>query len=195
MEVGFIKSAFNDRDFPKMPWPEVAFAGRSNVGKSSLINCLLNRRNLAKTSSSPGKTRSLNFFQVGKMVFVDLPGYGYAKVPLPMRDAWRKVVESYLLKRENLRLVVVLAEIRVGLDKKDVQFIEWLRAYSRPFIVVLTKADKLSRLQVMNIKNKVQSSLEGLTPEPPIPFSSKTGLGKNELWAVIEKYSLGAPGP
>ncbi|MFQ5693763.1 MAG: ribosome biogenesis GTP-binding protein YihA/YsxC, partial [Nitrospinota bacterium] len=145
----FETSAVHPADYPPGPEPEVAFAGRSNVGKSSMMNALLGRRGLVKTSSTPGKTQTLNFFRVraGKrrFRFVDLPGYGYAKVPERVRQNWGKMIEAYLEGRAQLRGVVVILDIRRGVMEMDRQLVEWLAAKGIETLVVLTKADKLSR--------------------------------------------------
>ena len=183
----FIKSATRPSEYPRGNFPEVAFAGKSNVGKSSLINALLNRKNLAKTSSSPGRTQSINFFRVnGKISFVDLPGYGYARVPLALRRAWKPMVESYLQIRKELRLVVVILDGRREVSPEDMDLMDWLDHHRIPFLLVLTKADKLSSLDRARKRRSLQEN-------PPFAgtevlfFSALTGEGKAELWKKIEE--------
>lgn len=140
----FILSATAPEHFPNTPFPEIAFAGRSNVGKSSLLNKLIRRKNLAHTSSTPGKTRQINFYRVDdRFQFVDLPGYGYAKVSKQERESWRRLIESYLLDREQLRLVVSLIDIRHEPTALDRDLLSWLESIGRRYAVVLTKADKV----------------------------------------------------
>ena len=183
----FIQSATRPSEYPRGNFPEVAFAGKSNVGKSSLINALLNRKNLAKTSSSPGRTQSINFFRVnGKISFVDLPGYGYACVPLALRRAWKPMVESYLQIRKELRLVVVILDARREVSPEDMDLMDWLDHHRIPFLLVLTKADKLSSLDRARKRRSLQEN-------PPFAgtevlfFSALTGEGKAELWKKIEE--------
>jgi len=144
----FIKSATKPSEYPGGNFPEVAMAGKSNVGKSSLINVLVNRKNLAKTSSSPGRTQMINFFRVnGKISLADLPGYGYAKVPLEVRKTWKPMVESYLQTRQEIRLVVLILDARRGTSPDDLALLDWLDYHGIPCIIVLTKADKLSQIE------------------------------------------------
>ncbi|MBW1730822.1 MAG: YihA family ribosome biogenesis GTP-binding protein [Deltaproteobacteria bacterium] len=188
MQASFITSAFSPNEYPPADRPEIAFAGRSNVGKSSLLNTLANRRRLAVTSSRPGRTQSINFFSIGKdLYFVDLPGYGYAKVPLKIRKSWGKMVETYLRERPNLKGVVLLLDIRREPGSDDLNLLEWLRHYHIPALVVLTKSDKLSRHQTLTKANKIAQSLHDLIQEKPLLFSARTGLGKEELWELIHR--------
>ena len=140
----FILSATSPSHFPDTSFPEIAFAGRSNVGKSSLLNKLLRRKNLAKTSSTPGKTRQINFFRVDdRFQLVDLPGYGYAKVSKTEREAWRELIEIYLMERSQLRLVISLIDVRHEPTRLDQDLLDWLESIQQPYAVVLTKADKV----------------------------------------------------
>ncbi|OGQ99552.1 MAG: GTP-binding protein [Deltaproteobacteria bacterium RIFOXYD12_FULL_55_16] len=173
---------------PEESLPEIAFAGRSNVGKSSLINRLVNRKGLVKVSARPGKTQSLNYFIVdAKLYLVDLPGYGFAKVSKKLQDDWQELVTEYLATSPTLRCVVVLIDLRHLLKAQDRELIEWLRSRGRPFIIVYTKRDKLSN----NEQAKQAASLDaalGLSKQNRLLFSAKTGEGKNELMAAIATF-------
>lgn len=183
MEVTFLKSAFKESQYPPADRPEVAFAGRSNVGKSTLINVLLNRRNLARTGSTPGRTRALNFFAVGEgFYFVDLPGYGYARVSKEERRSWGAMVETYLKRRPNLKTVVVILDIRRDPGEGDLDLLRWLHRYGKEPLLVLTKADKLSRQQSLARANHIRAGVEGVAGTGPILFSSKTREGREEIW-------------
>lgn len=188
MEVSFFKSATLPEQFPPADRPEIAFAGRSNVGKSSLINRLVNSRKLARTSSSPGRTRSINFFSVGKTLFLtDLPGYGYAGVPLHIRRDWKKLVETYLKKRTNLKAVVVIMDIRRKPGQGDLDLLNWLKAFQIKSIIVLTKVDKLSKSRVNRQIDLISNQLLKESFDQPITFSAKTGQGKQEIWERINE--------
>lgn len=187
-KIEFVKSAYKMAQLPEEPLPEIAFAGRSNVGKSSLINRLVNRNGLVKVSSRPGKTQSLNYFIVdAKLYLVDLPGYGFAKVSKKLQDEWQGLVTEYLSTSPTLRCVVVLIDIRHLLKAQDRELIEWLRSRGRPFIIVYTKRDKLSN----NEQAKQAASLDaalGLSKQDRVLFSAKTGEGKDELMAAIATF-------
>ena len=156
----FIKSAVKPDQYPKTGMPEIAFAGRSNVGKSSLINTLLGRKKLAQTSATPGKTRLINFFTVNaKLSFVDLPGYGFAKVSRAEQEKWGPMIETYLGERVNLRLVVSILDIRHDPTQQDRDLIEWLRHYGRNHLIVLTKSDKISRGEAMRRRRQIVAHL------------------------------------
>jgi GTP-binding protein len=188
--VNFIKSAREPSQYPKSLLPEVAFAGRSNVGKSSLINVLVNRKRLAKTSTTPGRTRLVNFFVINNLLyFVDLPGYGYARVPLSVKMDWGPMVERYFRERENLRLVILILDVRRDPSEDDLSLIEWFRFYRICFLVVLTKIDKLSRNQIRIRQQRIKEIL-GLSPDSYMAlFSAKTGEGKGTVWKEIEKFT------
>ncbi|OLE74027.1 MAG: hypothetical protein AUG12_02650 [Acidobacteria bacterium 13_1_20CM_2_57_8] len=175
----FVKSAKQPDDFPRDKRPEVAFCGRSNIGKSSLLNTLTNSRGLARTSASPGRTQTINFFLVDeRMYFVDLPGYGYAKVAKTVRESWGPMVEGYLHDREQLRLVLMLVDSRIEPTESDTLMKQWLDHHRIPNAVVLTKADKISRSELNQALHK---GAQKLKTKEIIPFSAVTGSGKDEI--------------
>ena len=183
--ASFIKSAVAPGDYAETGLPEIAFVGRSNVGKSSLINKLLSRKALAKTSSTPGKTRLINFFLINDdLVFVDLPGYGYAKVSKQERAALGKMVDRYFSVRETLKAVVILQDIRRDQTEMDRAMIEMVRQYGIPVIIALTKADKFSRNGQAKRLKELKPVLARLERRP-ILFSSVSGAGVEELWKEI----------
>lgn len=183
VKTEFIKSVRDPKDFPPDRVPEIAFSGRSNVGKSSLINTLLGRKGIAKTSSTPGKTQSINFFAINDRIgFVDLPGYGYARVPIQVRKGWRPLVEAYLNSRKALCLVVVIVDIRRIPSEGDIELFGWLGHHGLKGCLVATKLDKLSKSRS---KRQLALIKETLGKEP-IPFSSITREGKRELWRAIQ---------
>ncbi len=168
--------------------PEFAFVGKSNVGKSSLINTMVNRKKLARTSQNPGKTRTINFYNVEDICyFVDLPGYGYAKISKSESETWGKMIEGYLNKRQALRCIVLLVDIRHPLGKGDKQMLEWLRFYGHDILIVATKADKLTRNQLFKQKQLLKKET-GVPEEKFLTFSSETRDGKEELWEKIMEY-------
>ncbi|MCD1258151.1 YihA family ribosome biogenesis GTP-binding protein [Paenibacillus athensensis] len=188
-QAEFIISAVGPGQYPQDALPEIALAGRSNVGKSSLINRMIARKNLARTSSQPGKTQTLNYYRINSdLYFVDLPGYGYAKVSKSERERWGKFIENYLLNREPLRLVLLLVDLRHPPSKDDQAMYDWLSHHDIPLCVVATKADKLPRSQVPKHAKIVRETLGMPKGQPLILFSSEAGLGKDELWALIEPY-------
>jgi GTP-binding protein len=183
MDAAFLKSAFQESHYPPPDKSEVAFAGRSNVGKSSLLNILVNRKNLARTSSTPGRTQALNFFLVdGRFYFVDLPGYGYARVSLEVKKSWRVMVGTYLRNRPNLKAVVVILDLRRDLEEEDRALIEWLEQEGKNVIAVLTKVDKLTRGERQSRVRQMEKDLSGVVSAKPILFSAKTGEGRKEIW-------------
>jgi GTP-binding protein len=187
-EVSFVTSAFEPEQFPPPEKPEIAFAGRSNVGKSSLINRLVERKNLARISSRPGKTRSINFFSVHNTFYLaDLPGYGYAAVSRKVRQSWKHLVEAYLTRRENLKGVVVIIDIRRGPGDADLELLNWFRAYGVRTLIVLTKADKLSGGRATQRTALISQQLAEAGFNLPLAFSAKTGQGKRELWTRIHE--------
>jgi len=184
----FVLSAKEPHHYPPAGIPEVAFAGRSNVGKSSLINTLINRKRLARTSTTPGRTQEINFFRVNdRFFFVDLPGYGYAKVPEAIRRQWGPMVETYLSDRRTLRLVILILDVRRNPSDQDLQLMKWLAHYSLDFLLVLTKTDKISRNELA-VRKRIIEELLGADMKPTLlPFSAKTGEGKEIIWREIEK--------
>lgn len=190
MNVEFLKSAFRKNHYPPPDKPEVAFAGRSNVGKSSLINVLVNRKKLARTSSTPGRTQAINFFCVDSLLYlVDLPGYGYARVPLEVRKSWGGMVETYLKSRENLKAVVLILDVRRDPGQEENDLLGWLAHYQVPCITVLTKADKLSRNQAASRAKRLAGDLKDVLEETPILFSAKTRVGKKEVGERINRVT------
>lgn len=191
---GFVKSALALADCPPEGRPEFAFAGRSNVGKSSLLNTLLNRRGLAKTSKTPGKTRTLNFFDVnGELYLVDLPGYGYAKAPKALQANWGQAITTYLRERKSLRLVVHLLDARHEPTQRDHELLDMLDAFARPVVLVATKVDKLKQKERAALEGRFRKNLGLDDTALIVPFSSMTGEGKGPLWEVLESMTADSP--
>ena len=185
--AGLLESAAGANQFPDLVMPEIAFAGRSNVGKSTLINSLLTRKKLVKTSSTPGKTRLINFFLINEIFcLVDLPGYGFAKVPAEMRESWRKLIETYLSRRDNLRGVVLIIDIRHGPTAQDRQLKSWLDFHKRPMLVVASKSDKLSRGKCASQLQKIKKELE--LAQLPLPHSSLNKEGRGQIWKALDGW-------
>lgn len=182
-------SAVKPAQYPEGDLPEFALAGRSNVGKSSFINKMLNRKGLARISSKPGKTQTLNFYLINEILhFVDVPGYGYAKVSKKEREAWGKMIETYLTTREQLKAVVLIVDLRHPPTEDDVMMYNFLKHYNIPCIVIATKADKISKSKWQKHLNVTEETLD-LDPEDTIIlFSSETGQGKDKAWAMLESY-------
>lgn len=179
--------AVKPAQYPTDEMPEVAFAGKSNVGKSSLINSMVYRKAIARTSQNPGKTRTINFYNVeNKLYFVDLPGYGYAKAPKTEIAKWGKMIEDYLLKRETLRAIILLIDIRHEPGENDRMMYDWLKHYGYKIIIVATKSDKLKRSQLPKHISMLKKSLQLDKEDMLIPFSSETKSGRDELWQIIE---------
>lgn len=184
----YAASAVKYEQYPAGTAPEIAMAGRSNVGKSSLINAFLGRRNLARTGNTPGKTQTLNFYRVNDQWFlVDLPGYGYAKVSKAVNAGWGPMIENYLKKREQLRAVIQIVDIRHAPSKQDVEMQQWLRGMGIPTMVVATKADKIARGQWQKHLQVIAKTLELPDVDLILPFSAQTGAGKEELHEALEE--------
>ncbi len=184
-DVKFLTAATRPDRFPDLDLPEIAFAGRSNVGKSSLINTLTGRRQMARVSATPGRTQSINFFLINRdWVFVDLPGYGFAKVPPEVRASWQHLVESYLVDRVPLQAVVVIVDIRRDPMDADLQLMAFLEAHDIPFLLVATKADKLSKQRIDRQMAKLARAT-GVKRSAIIAFSSVTRLGRQALWEAV----------
>lgn len=189
--VEFIKSAVKPSQYPEYDFPEIAFAGRSNVGKSSLINTLIQRKGMVKTSSKPGCTQLINFFLVNEVLsFVDLPGYGYAKVSKKIRSQWQPMVNLYLSQRQSLLGLVLLIDIRRDPGKEELDMVDWLESHKMPYLVILTKSDKLSKtkqqkrlLSICSRMNREKNSV--------ILFSAKTKKGRDMILEEIEELTGG----
>ena len=180
--VEFAGAAMQPGRYPRLSQPEIAFAGRSNVGKSSLINRLLNRK-IARTSQTPGRTRQLNFFTINQaLTFVDLPGYGYAKVAKSERAAWQRLIEDYLIHAPNLCGVVIILDIRRGPEAEEAALADFLAYHDRPFLFVATKCDKLTRNQREKQRQVLTQKIGG---EPPLLFSARDGHGTDALWQAM----------
>jgi len=186
VSADIVVSAVSSKQYPEDALPEIALAGRSNVGKSSFINKLLNRKNLARTSSKPGKTQTLNFFKINdQLYFVDVPGYGFAKVSKSEKEKWGRMIEEYFTGREELKAVVQIVDLRHPPTRDDIAMYEFLKHHQIPAIIVATKADKISKNQWQK-HLKVTKETLGLEKEDSlILFSSETGLGKDEAWKEI----------
>ena len=188
-QAELVISAVRVDQYPTDNLPEIALVGRSNVGKSSLINRLIQRKSLVRTSSSPGKTQTLNFYLInGQFLFVDLPGYGYAKVSKAERTRWGAFIGEYLMVREQLGVVVMLTDLRHPPTKDDIAMYQWLKYYDLPVIVVGTKSDKLPRGRWAQHKKQIKETL-GLNPDDKLlTFSSEKGYGFDELWQELMPY-------
>ncbi|MBC8441726.1 MAG: YihA family ribosome biogenesis GTP-binding protein [Deltaproteobacteria bacterium] len=184
--VDFIKSAVKPSHYPEYDFPEIAFAGRSNVGKSSLINTLIQRKDMVKTSSKPGCTQLINFFMVNEnLSFVDLPGYGYAKVSKKIRSQWQPMVNLYLSQRKSLLGLILLIDIRRDPEKEEFDMMEWLEAHEIPYLVVLTKSDKLSKTEQQKRLLSICSQMNR-EKKNVILFSTRTKMGRDTILGEIE---------
>jgi GTP-binding protein len=183
----FITSAVKSSQYPEAMLPEIAFSGRSNAGKSSLINTLVNRKKLVKTSQTPGKTQLINFFNINdSFSFVDLPGYGFAKVPARVQSSWAQMIERYLSQRKTLKGVVIIIDIRRTPGEKETDLINWLAHFNIPSIIVLSKADKLKKMKQRSQHDFIAKILE-VKKDHLFVYSAKSRQGKNEIWDAIEK--------
>ncbi|MNZ52478.1 putative GTP-binding protein EngB [compost metagenome] len=186
----FIISAVGPDQYPDDALPEIALAGRSNVGKSSLINRMINRKNLARTSSTPGKTQHLNYYRINDSVyFVDFPGYGYAKVSKSQRQVWGSMIEKYLLERDTLKLVLLVIDLRHPPSKDDELMYDWLKHYDLPVCVVATKADKIPKSRWQKHMKIIKDALVMRPQDSLVMFSSEEGIGKDELWNQIMQHT------
>ncbi|WP_312471031.1 ribosome biogenesis GTP-binding protein YihA/YsxC [Neobacillus sp.] len=182
-------SAVKPEQYPETTLPEFALAGRSNVGKSSFINKMLNRKGLARISSKPGKTQTLNFFLINEILhFVDVPGYGYAKVSKSERAAWGKMIETYFTTREQLRAAVLIVDLRHPPTSDDVMMYDFLKHYDIPCIIIATKADKIPRGKWQKHLKVTRETLDLDKNDHIVLFSSETGEGKDHAWAILESY-------
>ena len=193
----FVQSAYKFTDLSKSEFPEIAFIGRSNVGKSSLINTLLQRKNLAQISKKPGKTRTINIFEVlcklndhkEKINFADLPGYGYAKISEKTQQAWKSLIDDYILKRKNLCGVILIVDLRHNADKKDIEAKEWITSHRKEILLVPTKADKLSKSQAAIKIRMLKDQFLLLPNQEIIGFSSKSKQGKGQILEWISQIT------
>jgi len=184
-----IISAVSQKQYPQDPIPEFALAGRSNVGKSSFINKMIQRKALARTSSKPGKTQTLNFYKINDLFhFVDVPGYGYAKVSKTEREKWGKMLEEYFTSRDQLKAAILVTDIRHEPSKDDVIMHDFLKHHDLPIIVLATKLDKIPKNKRAQHIKRTRETLGMERDEVLLPFSSETGEGKDEAWRELEKY-------
>ena len=185
MDAQFLVSAARPEQFPTETLPEIAFLGRSNVGKSSLLNCLTGQKRLAFTSAKPGCTQLVNFYRIGgQFHFVDLPGYGFARVPKEIAFQWKQLIEQYLLHRKRLELCFLILDARRGWMDKDLELKQWLEFHSRRYLVIATKTDKLSQSD----QRQGLAAIRSETPESePLPFSAVSCRGVREIWQAISK--------
>jgi GTP-binding protein len=182
----FLTGAVSCKQYPDSVCPELAFVGRSNVGKSSLINSLLNRKKLVKTSQTPGKTQEINFFKINNnFIFADLPGYGFAKVPQIVRKHWKKMIEDYLLKRETLLAVIFIIDMRRNPSPLDIDLKTWLETHDIEYLLIATKMDKLSQSEASKQVKKLNVAYFNEGEDKLLVYSSKSGRGRKELWQKI----------
>ncbi len=182
-------SAVRPEQYPETDLPEFALAGRSNVGKSSFINKMLNRKGLARISSKPGKTQTLNFYLINEILhFVDVPGYGYAKVSKSERAAWGRMIETYFTSREQLRAAVLIVDLRHPPTQDDVMMYDFLKHYDIPCIIIATKADKIPRGKWQKHLKVTKETLDLEENDQIVLFSSETGEGKDKAWSILQSY-------
>jgi GTP-binding protein len=189
MDAQFVVSAARPEQFPVESLPEIAFLGRSNVGKSSLLNCLTGQRKLAFTSAKPGCTQLVNFYRIGgQFHFVDLPGYGYARVPGQLVIQWKQLIEQYLLQRKSLQLCFLILDARRGWMDKDLELKQWLEFHNRRYLVIATKTDKLKS---HTDQRQGIEAIRSQSPETePLPFSALSCRGAREIWQAIKKIKI-----
>ena len=186
LSAEFLTGAVSCKQYPDSVCPELAFVGRSNVGKSSLINSLLNRKKLVKTSQTPGKTQEINFFKINSnFIFADLPGYGFAKVPKVVQKRWKKMIEDYLLKRGTLLAVIFIIDMRRNPSPLDLDLKTWLETHGIEYLLVATKVDKLSQSEATKQVNKLNVAYFNEGEDKLLVYSSKSGRGRKELWQKI----------
>ena len=184
----FVTGAVSAKQYPKDSYPEFAFVGRSNVGKSSLIRSLLNRKKLVRISSTPGKTREINFFRINDtLMFADLPGYGFARVTPALQKKWKTMIEEYLTTRDPLIAIVFIVDIRRKPTELDLTLKEWLEDLGRPYILIITKSDKLSGTERSKQTKIIKAAFKGDQTLATVTYSSKNHLGRKELWSEIQK--------
>lgn len=185
-QAELVISAVSQKQYPEDRLPEIALAGRSNVGKSSFINKMIQRKSLARTSSKPGKTQTLNFYKLNEMFyFVDVPGYGYAKVSKTEREKWGKMMEEYFINRENLKMAILVVDIRHEPSDDDVVMYDFLKHFEIPVTVVATKLDKIPKTRRSRHLKRIIETLELQEGDVVVPFSSETSEGKEEAWRVL----------
>ena len=188
----FLTGAVSAKQYPKEPYPEFAFVGRSNVGKSSLIRSLLNRKKLVRISSTPGKIREINFFKINEaLMFADLPGYGFARVTPALQKKWKTMIEEYLVHRESLSAIIFIVDIRRKPTELDLTLKEWLEDLGRYYILAITKADKLSGTERSKQTKIIKNAFMGENALASVTYSSKNHTGRKELWSQIQKISSG----
>ncbi|MCF3941907.1 ribosome biogenesis GTP-binding protein YihA/YsxC [Oceanobacillus alkalisoli] len=188
-QAEIVISAVSKKQYPEEGLPEIALAGRSNVGKSSFINTLINRKNLARTSQKPGKTQTLNFYKLNEaFYFVDVPGYGYAKVSKKEREKWGKMMDEYFQERENLKAVVLVCDVRHEPTDADVQMYDYLKHYQLPVIIIATKLDKVKKSRQHQHVKIAKDTFEIEPEDIVIPFSAETGEGKEQAWQAIKQF-------
>jgi GTP-binding protein len=182
--------AVKPEQYPTSRLPEIALSGRSNVGKSSFINKMINRKGLARTSQRPGKTQTLNFYEINELLyFVDVPGYGFAKVPKTERDAWGRMIETYLQDREQLKAVIQIVDLRHPPSADDKMMYNWLKHFEIPVIVVATKSDKIPKGKWQKHLKVIKNDLQKVESDPLLLFSSETAQGKEQIWKTILHYT------
>ncbi|MRG88360.1 ribosome biogenesis GTP-binding protein YihA/YsxC [Salinibacillus xinjiangensis] len=188
-DVELVISAVREDQYPNDPLPEIALAGRSNVGKSSFINRMIQRKGMARISARPGKTQTLNFYLINQQLyFVDVPGYGYAKVSKKERQAWGKMMENYFSKRKELKLAVLIVDLRHNPTEDDLLMYDFLKHYEIPVLVIATKMDKVAKTKRPSHLKKIKEALDIEPEDQIIPFSSETGEGKDEAWGAIRSF-------